>query len=218
MAEHSKDYHDFVIKDGKLVGEFDQMYRKSETIPWHQDKEAFVVYSNIVLELVKIKSPYRNILDVGCGLGYFTERLKPFGKVTGIDVSNAAVAKANVAFPGIEFLSVDITDKEGAFAKLGKSKFDLVILKEIIWYIIHDFDVALDTIDSLLTPGGYLICSNFFPSMGEKYYGKEMIPSPERLRDIFTERKGYNPLYYSVMYRYEVAGEGPLVTIMYKKG
>ena len=38
MAEiQSTDYHDFVFQEGKLVGEFEQMYRKSAQVPWHQD-------------------------------------------------------------------------------------------------------------------------------------------------------------------------------------
>jgi len=36
---NSDDYHDYVIKNGKLIGEFDQMYLKSKNIPWHQDKQ-----------------------------------------------------------------------------------------------------------------------------------------------------------------------------------
>ena len=35
---HSEDYHDYVFKNGKLVGEMEQMYQKSKDIPWHQDK------------------------------------------------------------------------------------------------------------------------------------------------------------------------------------
>lgn len=34
-----KDYHDYVIKDGKLIGEFDKMYADCDD-PWHQSREA----------------------------------------------------------------------------------------------------------------------------------------------------------------------------------
>jgi|TARA_B100000315_G_scaffold178802_1_gene167474 hypothetical protein len=35
----SDDYHDYVIKDGRLIGEFEQMYKNSRDIPWHQDRQ-----------------------------------------------------------------------------------------------------------------------------------------------------------------------------------
>ena len=215
---NSTDYHDFVIKDGKLIGQFEQMYRKSSEIPWHQDKEAGSIYANIIMDLAKTKEPYSRILDIGCGLGYFTDRLRAFGGVVGIDVSPAAIEKAKELFPANEFAVVDIADKADSFPGENKGLFDLVILKEVMWYILPRIDLALDAIDAILKDGGYLICSNYFPPLENDFCGKDIIPSPERLRDIFIERKGYKPLYYSVMKRYEFHDEGPLVSVMFRKG
>lgn len=39
-----KDYHDYVIKDGKLIGEFDKMYEDCDN-PWFQIEEAGTSYS-----------------------------------------------------------------------------------------------------------------------------------------------------------------------------
>lgn len=39
MAIDSTDYHDYVIKEGKLIGEFEQMYQKSDGVPWHQNEQ-----------------------------------------------------------------------------------------------------------------------------------------------------------------------------------
>jgi hypothetical protein len=39
MTEYSKDYDDCVFRDGKLIGEFEAMYRYSDGAPWHQDKQ-----------------------------------------------------------------------------------------------------------------------------------------------------------------------------------
>ncbi len=33
----SKNYRDYVIKNGKLMGDFDKMYKNSEEVPWYQD-------------------------------------------------------------------------------------------------------------------------------------------------------------------------------------
>ena len=77
---NSKDYHDYVIKDRKLIGEFEQMYKKSKEIPWHQDEEAYAIYSNFIIEMMEsINEQYNNILDIGCGLGFFAKRLKDWG-------------------------------------------------------------------------------------------------------------------------------------------
>ena len=50
---NSDDYHDFVIKDGKLIGEFDLMYKKSKDIPWHQDKQKDWLDIRLTIELLK---------------------------------------------------------------------------------------------------------------------------------------------------------------------
>ena len=31
-------YQDYVIKDGTLIGNFEEMYHESSEIPWHQDE------------------------------------------------------------------------------------------------------------------------------------------------------------------------------------
>lgn len=66
---NSKDYHEYIIKNGSLIGEFEQMYAKSEGIPWKQDKEAYAIYSNFIIEMMQsMNITYNNILDIGCGL------------------------------------------------------------------------------------------------------------------------------------------------------
>jgi hypothetical protein len=37
--EKSRDYHDYVFKNGKFIGKFDEMYQYSENIPWNQDQQ-----------------------------------------------------------------------------------------------------------------------------------------------------------------------------------
>lgn len=68
------DYHDYVFKDGKLVGKFDEMYKYSAEIPWHQDKTVYSVFSEIDIAILK-QYKYESICEIGCGLGYFSNRL-----------------------------------------------------------------------------------------------------------------------------------------------
>lgn len=88
MEIDSEDYHDYVFRQGKLVGEFEQMYCKAKEIPWHQDKIADELDLSIARSFARVRSPYDTILDVGCGLGYFAYELSGLGRnVYGIDVS-----------------------------------------------------------------------------------------------------------------------------------
>ncbi len=49
MGYISDDYHDYVIKDGKYIGLYEDMYKYSKEIPWHQDKMALDWYTQIGL-------------------------------------------------------------------------------------------------------------------------------------------------------------------------
>lgn len=72
-------YQDYVIKDGKFIGEFESMYQNVAEVPWHQDKTAYDLICEFDLTILRhfySKCKWRKILDVGCGLGYFTSRLK----------------------------------------------------------------------------------------------------------------------------------------------
>lgn len=71
---HTTDYHEYVFKDGKLIGKFEEMYRYSKEIPWHQDKTVYSVFSNIDISILR-QFKYKYICEIGCGLGYFSNRL-----------------------------------------------------------------------------------------------------------------------------------------------
>ena len=45
------------------------------------------------------------LLDLGCGPGWYTEKLTRFGEVTGIDLSDEAISIARSRFPGINFVA-----------------------------------------------------------------------------------------------------------------
>jgi len=35
-----EDYHEYVFRDGRLVGDFENMYRHSKDVPWDQGNRA----------------------------------------------------------------------------------------------------------------------------------------------------------------------------------
>lgn len=67
----SKDYHDYVFKNGKLVGDFEGMYRHSAAVPWHQNKQAGWIDVRLTKEFLKDLKPFDEIHDYGCGLGFY---------------------------------------------------------------------------------------------------------------------------------------------------
>jgi SAM-dependent methyltransferase len=109
----SEDYHDYVFKGGRLIGEFDQMYQKSKDIPWHQDKDRERLNFKIALHILETKAPCDSILDIGYGLGYLTNEIARYCRneyqVIGMDISPTAIDKARKLFPNLRFGVLDIT-------------------------------------------------------------------------------------------------------------
>jgi len=100
---NSKNWRDYVFKDGKLIGEFELMYKNSEDIPWNQDNDSERLDCKIGLNILERYAPYKSILEVGCGLGYFANEISRFsmkdGIVKRVDISPTAVYKAKNLFP-----------------------------------------------------------------------------------------------------------------------
>jgi SAM-dependent methyltransferase len=76
-----------------------------------------------------------NVLDVGCGLGYYTKALSATGAfVTGLDFSNSAIEVAKAGFPECKFQQgtwpEDISDEP---------QFDLIWV--VNFSLINTFDV-----------------------------------------------------------------------------
>ncbi len=65
----SRDYHDYVFRNGRLLGDFDNMYRQATSVPWGQDVLFKRWYSQVGLAMVRECGPYGWILEIGCGLG-----------------------------------------------------------------------------------------------------------------------------------------------------
>lgn len=91
-----------------------------------------------------------NILDLGCGTGWFAEKLSRLGRVTGIDLSEGAIAAAKVRYPDIQFTAGNLFDMT-----LATETFDLVVCQEVIAHV-PDQQRLLNRIADVMKPGGYL--------------------------------------------------------------
>ena len=138
MKIKSKNYHDYIIKDGKFIGEFEEMYQNIDD-PWHHGDTVALQY-DLTLYLIdryKICSSRGRALDIGCGKGAFTARLKkaiPKTQILAVDIAPTAIKKAKQKHRrlGIDFRVMDI-QKE--YKNINK-KFDLIIVSQIMWYKI----------------------------------------------------------------------------------
>jgi len=187
----SNDYHDFVFRDGKLVGEFEQMYQKSREVPWHQDKDIDRIDCRVALELLATRGPYGRIIEIGCGLGYLADMISQklgTNNVLGADISATAVSKAGELFPRLEFKVLDIT------CPLNLSdSFDLTVLRGCFWYLFPQIEQVIENIVKLTKPNGHVMIAQNFPPLTSDFIGKETIPSPDSLLERFK------PYYDTVM-------------------
>jgi len=91
------------------------------------------------------------MLDFGCGLGWFTERLADLGEAHGIDLSPEGIAVAQSRHPEIKYLAGSVYE-----APLPKNYFDVVISQEVIAHV-EDQPKYVARAAEVLKTGGYFI-------------------------------------------------------------
>lgn len=204
MSKFSDDYHDYVFKDGKLLGQFDEMYRHSRDVPWHQDKTANQVFVDLDIAILKHFLPefsVQSICDLGCGLGYVSARLyselSPLVdglEVTGIDVSSEAAAQARLLHPHLTFFGADILNGD---IKQWEGKFDLLYVKDVLWYVAHDAEHFFQRAGTLLKPGGGIYMLQSVPDRTD-FIGSETFPTTFSIAEFLS--KDFESVYVSSTY------------------
>jgi SAM-dependent methyltransferase len=174
MDNKSKSYHDYVIKDGKFIGNFEEMYKVYED-PWMQSQQPNRYSRQMAIMNIK-RYGIKSIVEYGCGLGYYADWIN---KETGIicnsiDISETAILKAKSKFPHLKF-------NVGNIIKLreldNKQSIDCILLADITWMILED----LNFINSELLEhfyGKYLI-NNFVVYKGTQKYGREFFTTTQ---------------------------------------
>lgn len=170
----SKDYHEYVIVDGRFVGAFEPMYQNCDD-PWHQDADGLsdrVPLRRLALDEIRALAP-RSILDVGCGLGYLTNEIQacvPAAEVLGVDISPTAVSRAAERYAACRFQAL------GAFEldRLQR-RFDLVVCSELLWYIVHDLARFFEQLSLVAHENTALLFMQFFPAPQEQQYGRDIL-------------------------------------------
>ncbi len=172
----SRDYHDYVIVDGRLVGAWDEMYSACDD-PWAQSRDARSEGRRAIVDLAG-RIGARSLLEVGCGLGYFTAELARAGfDVVGMDTSPVAVERARELHP--ELAERFVVGR--AEADLGRySGVDAVVFAEVTWYVLEHLDQILDDLRRHHA-GRHLIHLLTFYTPGRQRYGTEAFTTPDEL-------------------------------------
>jgi SAM-dependent methyltransferase len=174
MNEEPASYHDLVIKDGRFIGRFEEMYQRFDD-PWHQSEQPnrtgrWVAIHHLMLFW------FRSVVEYGCGLGHYSDWIhRETGIVPdGVDISSTAVQKARDRFPHLSFRVGNVLeDLERPIAA------EAILFAEIGWYILDDFQRILELLQE--HHAGKYFLNNLVFYKGSQRYGTEW----------FTDLEGY---------------------------
>src|SRR5689334_5232544 len=115
MPKHPR-YQDYVIADGRLIGDFETMYQDFND-PWEQtQREEYASEKAVALNLLarlKERQGCRRVLELGCGFGDFSARATTLGyEAVGMDISETAVRKARSRHPETQFIVGALSDHQ----------------------------------------------------------------------------------------------------------
>ncbi|MDO8674953.1 MAG: class I SAM-dependent methyltransferase [Candidatus Omnitrophota bacterium] len=180
----SKEYVFKKVKGDQLafVGDFDVFY-KNEDDPWGQKgsdvrlNEYYQYSRRNLLETLRTFTSSKTkvgILEVGCGLGYVADFLNKGlagaqAAVTGMDISQTAVAKAKKVFPHLNFVAADI----GEVDLKHKASYDVIIMSQILWYVLEKLPQIFRNFKRLIKPSGHVVFVNAF--LREQKYGRNIV-------------------------------------------
>jgi SAM-dependent methyltransferase len=102
----------------------------------------------------------KQVLDVGCGTGFFVEwYLQRGANVCGIDITEVSIEKLKQRYRG-EFFTQDITGLDYRPYR----EFDVVNMWDVIYHIVeaNDFDRALENIARSLKQDGLFVFTDWF--------------------------------------------------------
>lgn len=167
-------YHNYVITDGKFIGEFEEMYQSCND-PWHQSKDlTFSSPSRRCVSYFIERFSISSIVEWGCGLGntvsYISKNTQRDVDILGVDISPTAIARAREKFPELKFVCDDI-------ANIGNySDYQCMFFSEITWYLLekNQLNTIFEEMQrSFAGKNSYFIHNLVFYKGSEQKYGRE---------------------------------------------
>lgn len=151
----------------------ERQYADSSDDPWGLDWRPSQKYRYLHMiealrqALVAIPPPLA-IIDVGCATGAFTAMLAALnadeaggGLLVGVDIAEAAVARAAARYPAIRFERMALDECSRRF----RGSADVVTCMEVLYYLPPEQRAqAVAQLRQMLRPGGYLVVSSMIAS------------------------------------------------------
>jgi 2-polyprenyl-3-methyl-5-hydroxy-6-metoxy-1,4-benzoquinol methylase len=157
--EKNTEYYVADSQTRSVMGEVDFSLLKSKTAA-DQDRR--------MNWLTSILPPEEKVLDVGCGYGFFVDRMARAGfQATGIDISRERLALATQARLHGTFICSEIDDD---FIASHRNEFKAVTLFQTLEHIIDPVAYLLQLIE-LVSPGGFLLIE--VPNLGDELLNYE---------------------------------------------
>lgn len=184
-------YHDFRVYEDRIykedeVMEFPQYQGKNKRLAkeWKGRKHSTDLLLNYLTE--KGKGEKMNILDLGCGIGWLSNRLSdlPNSRVYGLDIIQEELMQAAKVFdkPNLQFVY-------GNFYRdiLPKSSFDVVVLSACIEFF-PNLETLFNNISKVLKKDGEIHIVN------SPFYHKEVLEKEEQKSIEYFEKAGFSAM------------------------
>ncbi len=131
-----------------------------------------------------------NIIEIGVGVGYWTEYFKSLGakQYTGNDIAEISVTNLKKQFPEYNFIQGDISE-----VKLPENTFDLGVMIDVTQHITDDdrFNKAMDNLWKSLKHDAFLIITMWDPAKNVYMSNKLRLNRIEKPRGLDWYMKVY---------------------------
>ncbi len=117
----------------------------------------------------------KQVLDVGCGTGFFTAYyLERGARVTGIDIAPISIETLRARHPEARFVLADVGEQRLA------GRYDLVNAFDVLYHITDDarWETAVAHLAAAVEPGGLLLVSDAFSDLEGLAEHNRMRPLP----------------------------------------
>jgi 2-polyprenyl-3-methyl-5-hydroxy-6-metoxy-1,4-benzoquinol methylase len=159
-----------------------------------------------------------NVLDVGSGTGFYIDIWQKLGaaNVTGVDITEVAVANLKKTFPTHLFFQHDISEDISNRKDL-LGQFDFISTMDVLFHIVDDlkFEKAVMNIGSMLKQGGYFIYSDNFINGETVRRTHQVSHSKKELFEMF-DKAGFEVIQHKpfmVLSNYPVDSKNPFLHV-----
>jgi len=153
-------WNDLLTNSFDLKGVGHYRLSNEENLKMYEEKKK--ILSTEMEKCGIIISPDTNIIEIGIGVGYWTDYFNSFGvkNYTGNDIAEISVINLQKKYPGYKFIQGDISE-----IRLPENSFDLGVMIDVTQHITDDerFANAMDNLWNSLKPGAQLIITMWDP-------------------------------------------------------